>query len=113
MHEPRVELLFWAGCPSHPRALADLRSALAETGGDPDAVVVREITSEAQAAAEGFVGSPTIRVDGADVVPPGPDEPPGLICRLFRRRDGRVSPVPDPDDLRDALRRAVPARSAP
>jgi len=23
-----------------------------------------------------------------------------------RRRDGRVSPLPDPDDLRDALRRA-------
>ena len=74
--DPRVELLFWAGCPSHPRALADLRAALAETGGDPDAVVVREVRPEEQAAAEGFVGSPTIRVDGADVVPPGPDEPP-------------------------------------
>ena len=113
MGRPRVELLFWAGCPSYPRALADLRAALAETGGDPDAIVVREISSEEQAAAEGFVGSPTIRVDGSDVVPPAPDEPPGLICRLFRRRDGRVSPVPDPDDLRDALRRAVPLRSAP
>ena len=113
MGDATVELLFWTGCPSHPRALAELRAALAEAGGDPGAVVVREITSEEQAAAEGFVGSPTIRVDGADVVPPAAHEPPGLICRIFHHRDGRVSPVPDPDDVRDALRGGVPTRSAP
>jgi hypothetical protein len=26
---------------------------------------------------------------------------------VYRRRDGRISPLPDPDDLRDALRRAA------
>jgi hypothetical protein len=26
---------------------------------------------------------------------------------LYRRRDGRISPTPDPDDLREALRRAA------
>jgi hypothetical protein len=111
MAEPHVELLFWAGCPSHPRALADLRAALAETGADPEAIAVREVTTEAQAAAEGFTGSPTIRVDGTDVVPPPRGEPPALACRVYVRRDGRPSPVPDPDDLRDALRRVLPARS--
>ena len=30
--EPRVELLWWDGCPSTERALADLRSALREVG---------------------------------------------------------------------------------
>jgi hypothetical protein len=109
----RVELLFWAGCPSHPRALADLRAALAQTGGDPDAIVVREVLTEDEAAAEGFVGSPTIRIDGADVVPPPEGEPPALACRVYRRRDGRPSPVPDPDDLRDALGRTAPAGSTP
>jgi hypothetical protein len=74
-------------------------------GGDPDRVRLREVRTEADAAAEGFVGSPTIRVDGTDVQPPG-DDPAGLTCRIYRRRDGRVSPLPDPDDLRDALRRA-------
>jgi hypothetical protein len=29
MTQPMVELLFWDGCPSHPRALADLRAAMA------------------------------------------------------------------------------------
>ena len=103
-----VELLFWEGCPSHPRALADLRAALAAEGLDPGEVVVREVTTEEQAAREGFVGSPTIRIDGVDVQDPGA-EPAGLACRVFRRRDGRISPTPDPADLREAIRAASSA----
>jgi hypothetical protein len=108
----RVELFFWAGCPSYPKALADLRDALAEAGLDPDCVVVREVDSELGARAESFVGSPTIRIDGLDIQPPG-DEPTGLTCRVYRRRDGRVSPTPDRADLRDALRAASSLPSAP
>jgi hypothetical protein len=106
-----VEFLYWAGCPSHPKALADLRDALAETGLDPDSVVVREVRAEEEASAEGFVGSPTIRIDGVDIQPPV-DEPTGLTCRVYMRRDGRVSPTPDPADLRDALRAATRATEA-
>ena len=101
----RVELLFWEGCPSHPRALADLRDALGEAGIEPGSVIVREITSETAARDEGFVGSPTVRIDGVDVQPPH-GEPTGLTCRIYHRRDGRVSPTPDPADLRDAIRAA-------
>ena len=101
----RVELLYWSGCPSHQQALRDLRDALAECGADPDAVIVREISTEGAAQTERFVGSPTIRIDGVDVQPPR-DEPTGLSCRVYRRRDGRVSPTPDPADLRDALHAA-------
>jgi hypothetical protein len=102
----RVELLFWDGCPSHPQALADLRDALAEAGLEPGSVIVREITSETAAGEEGFVGSPTIRIDGVDVQP-ARGEPTGLTCRIYRRRDGRVSPTPDPADLREAIRAAT------
>jgi hypothetical protein len=107
----RVELLFWAGCPSHPRALSDLREALAAAGLDPDSVTVREVETDADASRERFVGSPTIRIDGVDVQPLQ-DEPTGLTCRVYRRRDGRISPTPDPADLRDALRRASSLASA-
>lgn len=107
----RVELLYWAGCPSHPQALRDLRAALADSGLDPDQVIVREIGSEADAQAERFVGSPTIRIDGLDVQPPG-HEPAALTCRTYRRRDGRVSPTPDPADLREALRVASAGAAA-
>ena len=53
------------------------------------------------------MGSPTILIDGLDLVPAAGDEAIGLSCRVYRRRDGRISPVPDPDDLREALRRAA------
>jgi hypothetical protein len=102
----RVELLFWEGCPSHPRALAELRAAMVELGIDPAGVVVREVETEEDARRERFVGSPTIRIEGRDVRPPGEGEPPGLTCRVYYRRDGRVSPTPDPEDVRDALRAA-------
>ena len=103
----RVELLFWEGCPSHPQALAELRAALGRAGLDPAAVEVREVRTEGEARAEGFIGSPTIRIDGADVLDPG-DEPTGLSCRVYRRRDGRFSPTPDPEDLDAALRARAP-----
>ena len=102
----RVELLWWEGCPSHPQALADLRDALREEGIGEDVLEVRHIASEEEAEAAGFPGSPTIRIDGEDVSPPGPGEPHGLNCRVYRLRDGRFSPVPDTADLRDKLRRA-------
>lgn len=102
----RVELLFWAGCPSHEQALRELREVLAEHGVDPDAVVVREIETDDDATADAFVGSPTIRIDGADVQPE-PNEPVGLTCRVYRRRDGRVSPTPDPADVSEAIERAL------
>ena len=102
----RVELLFWEGCPSYAKAHAELRALLIEAGLDPAGVIVREIETQADAELHRFVGSPTIRIDGVDVQPPG-EEPTGLTCRVYRRRDGRVSPTPDPADVRDALRAAA------
>jgi hypothetical protein len=109
--QPRVELLFWDGCPSHPQALADLREAMAEAGLDPDTILVREVDTDDAAARERFVGSPTIRIDGEDIQPPPGDEPVALACRVYRTRDGRYSPVPDPHDVREALGSAMRRRS--
>jgi hypothetical protein len=97
-----VELLFWDGCPSHPKALAELRDAMTELGLDPSGIVVREVRTDPDAERDHFVGSPTIRIDGVDVQPPG-EEPFGLTCRVYYRRDGRISPTPDPADVSDAL----------
>jgi hypothetical protein len=102
----RVELLWWDGCPSYPQALTDLQAAMSESGLDPDAIELREIQSDADAERERFVGSPTIRIDGVDAVPVE-DETYGLTCRVYYRRDGRVSPTPDPADLRQALTEAT------
>jgi hypothetical protein len=87
-----------------------LREEMADAGLDPGSVEVREIDTEASAEREGFVGSPTIRIDGADLQPPPDGEPSGLTCRIYRRRDGSASPLPDPADLRDALVAAATVR---
>ena len=102
---PQVELLWWDGCPSTQKALAAVRDVLADEGLDPDAVVLREVSTDADAERERFIGSPTIRVDGIEVAP-AEGEPVGLSCRVYHLRDGRVSPVPDRQDIRDAVRRA-------
>ena len=101
-----VELLWWDGCPSHPEALEELTRILREEGIEADVARV-EIADDEQARRERFPGSPTIRIDGDDIVPPGEGEPYSLTCRVYRTRDGRVSPIPDPEDVRDAVRRAA------
>jgi hypothetical protein len=107
--DPGVEFLWWRNCPSWERALAELREEMEAAGLDSRSVAVREIDTEEAAERERFAGSPTIRVEGRDVQPPG-REPVGLNCRVYRLRDGRPSPLPDRADVRDALERAVKAK---
>ena len=80
-----------------------LREEMEKKGLDPDSIEVREIDTQAAARQSQFVGSPTIRVNGVDVQPTVDAEPTGLTCRVYRRRDGRISPLPDPEDVREAL----------
>jgi hypothetical protein len=99
----RVELVWWQGCPSHPETLADLERALADEGIAAEVELV-EVETDEQARRERFPGSPTIRIDGEDIFPPDEQEPFSLTCRVYRLRDGRPSPTPDPEDLRQAIR---------
>jgi hypothetical protein len=101
----RVELLWWEGCPSYSETLADLQRVLAEEGVDAEVELV-EVETDEQARAERFPGSPTVRLDGADAVPSEEVEPFSLTCRVYRLRDGRISATPDPEELREAVRRS-------
>jgi hypothetical protein len=101
-----VELLWWDGCPSHPEALAELERILREEGVEADVERV-EVMDDDQARRERFPGSPTIRINGQDIVPPAETEPYSLTCRVYRTRDGRASPLPDPEDVREAVRRVA------
>ena len=99
----RIEFLFWEGCPSHPEAKELLEDVLAERGIDVP-IEIHEIRTNEEAVANAFPGSPTIRIDGRDVDPADAEEPPALTCRVYRFRDGRVSPVPSRQQLEEALR---------
>jgi hypothetical protein len=87
-------------------AFAMLREEMAAVGLDPEAIDMREVSTDADAQREAFIGSPTIRVDGRDVQPL-PDEPIGLSCRVYRTGDGRISPLPDRAEVRQTLSDAM------
>jgi hypothetical protein len=105
----RIEFLFWDECPSHPEALARLRSVLRGEGVDTPVEII-EVRTEAEAAARAFPGSPTIRINGADIQPPG-DNPIGLSCRVYHSDGGRVTPLPTEAMIRRAVRTARGDRS--
>ena len=99
----QIEFLYWEGCPSWERALGLLGEAVERAGLSRDSIDVRRVGNDAETQRERFVGSPTIRINGRDLQEPAAGEAYGLNCRIYRRRDGGVSPLPDPDDLREAL----------
>ena len=68
MSNPLVEVLTFEGCPHAEPALELARRVVAESGID---ATVRESTcpTPATAAAQRFLGSPTIRVNGRDIEP--------------------------------------------
>jgi hypothetical protein len=102
----RVELLWWAGCPSHEQAAELLADRLREMHREDVWVERVEVTSPDQAAERGFPGSPTFQVGGADLFPQ-PEAAPALACRTYRLDDGRVSPLPSAAQLEARLRDAL------
>jgi hypothetical protein len=103
---PKVEFLYWADCPSHERALALLQEVMtAEQIEAPIAIV--EVKTEADAQHYQFYGSPTIRINGADIAPLTEYSiQPSLTCRAYRRADGRISPLPPRELMVAAFRLA-------
>jgi hypothetical protein len=99
----RVELLFWAGCPSTPEAEELLEDVLRTRDLEVE-IERREVRTQQEAEASRFPGSPTIRVDGRDVDPAGAGARPALTCRIYHMPDGRASPVPTREQLEEALR---------
>jgi hypothetical protein len=100
-----VELLYFDGCPSHEAFLPRLRELLAQAGAGV-AVEQRRVESDAAAQRERFLGSPTLRVEGADVDPGAGDRTGyGLKCRLYPTSEGLRGAPPD-EWVLSALRRA-------
>jgi len=102
MTKATVEVLTFAGCPHADPALELVTRVVDELGVGADVRRVDVPDSEA-AAAQRFLGSPTIRVNGRDVEP-GADQRSGfaLSCRVYRTDVG-FSGQPDERWLRDAL----------
>jgi hypothetical protein len=105
-----VIYLFSRECPSHEEGLRLLREA-AERAGVPVAVESVEVRGDEQAEALGFVGSPTYLAGGRDLFPAeGPRHAPRAdACRVYARSGGRAGPLPELEDLAEALGAAAAA----
>lgn len=100
-----VRLLYFDGCPSWTVAEQRLRAALARVGRPEQVIEHVMVESPEEAQRLGFIGSPTILVEGIDPFAKG-DEPPALACRLFTTPDGRAG-SPTVEQLVQALSRGV------
>jgi hypothetical protein len=95
-----VTLLYFPGCPNWQTADANLRAALKEAGAAV-AVQRRVVDTVEDAEQKGFLGSPTILIDGQDPFAE-PGAVPGLSCRVYRTDTG-VTGAPTVAQLHTAL----------
>jgi hypothetical protein len=101
----KVEVLYFSGCPNHSPAVDCVREVLAQEDAQAEMVEV-EVSDAATAQQVGFLGSPTIRVDGRDVEPAARAERSfGLSCRTYVDGSRRAG-VPPVEWIRAAVREA-------
>jgi hypothetical protein len=95
-----VELLYFDGCPSYERLLPTVERLAAEKGAELE---LRQVATPSAAERKRFLGSPTVRVDGADIDPTAAERHDfGLKCRIYRSGNG-VSALPPEHWIRAAL----------
>lgn len=97
----RVNFLYFEDCPSHEQALERLQKVMSEEGVEAE-IEVTQVETDERAQELRFTGSPSIRVDGEDIVPAEEDRY-GLACRAYRLEDGRISPLPSEATIRQAF----------
>lgn len=100
-----LELLVIADCPNETAAALLLRTALNDVGLTHLEFATTVIETAQEAQRRGFIGSPTVLIDGKDPFAEH-GQTTGLACRVYRGTDG-LSGVPDLTALRQALKRAA------
>jgi hypothetical protein len=102
----RVELLYFDDCPNYPALRLRVEQLLADQGLADQLELVR-ITSLEEAKAHRFLGSPSLRVDGADVEPDADERTDfGMKCRIYATGGG-LKPTPSDELVKAALDRAA------
>lgn len=87
MSSKRIEILFFAGCPHIDLAGARAQEAIDASRVSADIALV-EVKDAADAIARRFLGSPSVRVDGADVDPSAWERSDfGMQCRVYATRE--------------------------
>lgn len=96
-----VTVRYFAGCPNWSDAVALVRAVLDDSGLEDMPIELEPVETPQDAERLGFIGSPTILVDGHDPFDPG-DAPVGLACRVYRTSVG-LRGIPSRADLERVL----------
>jgi hypothetical protein len=102
----KVEVLYFKGCPNYESAVAQVRKAVSE---EHVSAVVEEVEVRDAAMAQeiGFLGSPTIRVNGLDIEEGARTAVGfGFGCRTYLAA-GHRSGIPSISSIRHALAEAA------
>ncbi len=101
----RIEVLYFDGCPNHKPAIERAQEVLREEGVSAEVLEVN-VREPSMAQALGFLGSPSVRIDGLDVEPEARAvREYGMMCRTYAV-NGRREGLPSRDMLRRAIREA-------
>jgi hypothetical protein len=106
MTRPRVEILYFPGCPNHEATRALVERVGSELQLWPEIELVQVPDAEAASRLR-FLGSPSVRVAGRDIEP-GAEERADFVfsCRVYRSAHG-LSGQPDEGWIREALTEAA------
>jgi hypothetical protein len=64
----KVEVLYFEGCPNHVPAVERVREALQSENETADVQKI-EVRTQGEAESLGFLGSPSVRINGLDIEP--------------------------------------------
>jgi hypothetical protein len=101
----RVELLYWDADPTYMTARQRLVEVLTEDAFETPIQMVA-VNSLADAELLGFIGSPTIRIDGTDIQPDAANAI-GLHLRAYPADDDLDGPAVEPIPGKRLIRKAV------
>jgi len=106
----RVEVLYFEGCPNHAPTVERVRAELVSRG-LPKEIEEVEIHNQAEAAALGFLGSPSVRINGLDIEEEARNlKSFGMSCRTYLEGTVR-SGSPSSDLIGRALNEQTPQAS--
>ena len=104
----KIEILYFDGCPNHTATLDRVREVMNEEGIPVEASEVK-IDDEADARDIGFLGSPSVRINGLDVEPAARSSRDfGMMCRTYLEGGKRVG-LPPRESIQAAIREAAQA----
>ena len=103
--EMNIEILYFEGCPNHGPALQRVQELLREESMSAEISQI-QVCDPAVAREIGFLGSPSVRVNGLDVEPAArAAHEYGMMCRTYVSGAGREG-LPSRELIRQALREA-------